>query len=59
MFQLINLSRSAHHLQLTHSYGLFRRMTGVGGRPEVIIEYADNMEGPWTEYNFRFDNKCY
>ncbi len=22
-----------HHLQLTHSYGLFRSMTGVGGRP--------------------------
>lgn len=24
--------------QLTNSYGLFRRMTGVGGRPEVVIE---------------------
>lgn len=26
------------HLQLTSSYGLFRRMTGVGGRPEVVLE---------------------
>lgn len=24
--------------QLVNSYGLFRRMTGVGGRPEVVIE---------------------
>ena len=23
---------------VTSSYGLFRRMTGVGGRPEVVIE---------------------
>lgn len=24
--------------QVVNSYGLFRRMTGVGGRPEVVIE---------------------
>lgn len=24
--------------QLVNSYGLFRRMTGVSGRPEVVIE---------------------
>lgn len=34
--------RQAHELvdryQLVNSYGLFRRMTGVGGRPEVVIE---------------------
>lgn len=29
--------------QLVNSYGLFRRMTGVGGRPEVIIE--GSMDG--------------
>ena len=23
---------------ITNSYGLFRRMTGVGGRPELIIQ---------------------
>ncbi|KER19358.1 hypothetical protein T265_11846 [Opisthorchis viverrini] len=39
---------------LTNGYGLFRRMTGVGGRPEVILEGAPSMEGPWTEYHFRF-----
>ncbi|KAF4533557.1 hypothetical protein B566_EDAN001043 [Ephemera danica] len=41
-------------LHLTSSYGLFRRMTGVGGRPEVIIEGANALEGPWLEYNFRY-----
>lgn len=34
--------RQAHETvdryQLVNSYGLFRRMTGVGGRPEVVIE---------------------
>lgn len=34
--------RQAHEVvdryQLVNSYGLFRRMTGVGGRPEVVIE---------------------
>ena len=29
-------------------------MTGIGGRPEVILEGADTLEGPWTEYHFRY-----
>ncbi|XP_036286017.1 lipase maturation factor 2 isoform X2 [Pipistrellus kuhlii] len=29
---------AVEHLQLANSYGLFRRMTGVGGRPEVVLE---------------------
>ena len=32
---------------------LFSRMTGVGGRPEVIIEGSDE-EGKWQEYNFLY-----
>lgn len=33
--------------QLVNSYGLFRRMTGVGGRPEVIME--GSVDGStWT-----------
>lgn len=40
---------------LTSSYGLFRRMTGTdGGRPEVILEYSDNLNGPWSEYQFLY-----
>lgn len=42
------------HLRLVNSYGLFRRMTGMGGRPEVIIEGGDNIDGPWKEYEFLY-----
>lgn len=44
----------ADKYQITHSYGLFRSMTGVGGRPEVIIEGSNNAEGPWKEYEFLY-----
>ncbi|KAF7662071.1 hypothetical protein LDENG_00247040 [Lucifuga dentata] len=39
--------------QLVNSYGLFRRMTGVGGRPEVVIE-GSNDGVTWTEIEFMF-----
>lgn len=42
------------HLHLVNSYGLFRRMTGVEGRPEVIIEGSDSIDGPWKEYEFLY-----
>ncbi|XP_028413544.1 lipase maturation factor 2-like [Dendronephthya gigantea] len=42
------------HLEIANSYGLFRRMTGVGGRPEIVIEGSDSLDGPWKEYNFRY-----
>ncbi|XP_067656214.1 lipase maturation factor 2-like [Haliotis asinina] len=40
--------------QVTNSYGLFRRMTGVGGRPEVIIEGSNTKDGTWKEYEFLY-----
>ena len=36
------------------SYGLFRSMTGVGGRPELILEGAAELDGPWTEIPFKY-----
>lgn len=39
---------------LKGSYGLFRSMTGVGGRPEVILEGAAQLEGPWVEIPFKY-----
>ncbi|KAM4618940.1 lipase maturation factor 2a [Polymixia lowei] len=39
--------------QLVNSYGLFRRMTGVGGRPEVVIE-GSNDRVTWTEIEFMY-----
>ena len=29
-------------------------MTGIGGRPEVILEGADSIHGPWLEYDFLY-----
>lgn len=42
------------HLHLVNSYGLFRRMTGIDGRPEVIIEGSNDIEGPWKDYEFLY-----
>ncbi|KAM3609466.1 uncharacterized protein V6R79_015311 [Siganus canaliculatus] len=39
--------------QLVNSYGLFRRMTGVGGRPEVVIEGSYDAVS-WTEIEFMY-----
>ncbi|KAL1458939.1 hypothetical protein WDU94_010961, partial [Cyamophila willieti] len=42
------------NLHISNSYGLFRVMTGVDGRPEVVIEGAHSRQGPWTEIPFRY-----
>ncbi|XP_015263345.1 PREDICTED: lipase maturation factor 2, partial [Gekko japonicus] len=39
--------------QVANSYGLFRRMTGVGGRPEVVVEGSYDKE-TWTEIEFMY-----
>lgn len=38
---------------VVNSYGLFRRMTGVGGRPEVSIEGSEDGV-TWYEYVFKY-----
>ncbi|CAL7934808.1 unnamed protein product [Xylocopa violacea] len=52
--QLRQMQAKVEHLHLVNSYGLFRRMTGVEGRPEVIIEGSNNIDGPWKEYEFLY-----
>ncbi|XP_040609909.1 lipase maturation factor 2 isoform X1 [Mesocricetus auratus] len=47
------LYSSVEHLQLTSSYGLFRRMTGLGGRPEVVLEGSYDGHH-WTEIEFMY-----
>ncbi|XP_027252075.1 lipase maturation factor 2 [Cricetulus griseus] len=47
------LFSSVEHLQLTSSYGLFRRMTGLGGRPEVVLEGSYDGHH-WTEIEFMY-----
>ncbi|XP_006876451.1 PREDICTED: lipase maturation factor 2 [Chrysochloris asiatica] len=44
---------AVEHLQLTNSYGLFRRMTGLGGRPEVVLEGSYDGH-QWTEIEFMY-----
>uniref|UniRef100_A0A7I4Z2Z1 Lipase maturation factor n=1 Tax=Haemonchus contortus TaxID=6289 RepID=A0A7I4Z2Z1_HAECO len=38
--------------QIVNPYGLFRTMTGLNGRPEVIVEGAADPNGPWKEFSF-------
>ncbi|KAM5250586.1 lipase maturation factor 2 isoform 2-T2 [Hipposideros larvatus] len=44
---------TVEHLQLANSYGLFRRMTGLGGRPEVVLEGSYDGHH-WTEIEFMY-----
>jgi hypothetical protein len=48
-----SLHSATQGFDLANSYGLFRRMTGVGGRPEVIVEMTTDFEH-WTELDFRY-----
>ncbi|EHH65963.1 hypothetical protein EGM_02842, partial [Macaca fascicularis] len=43
---------AVEHLQLANSYGLFRRMTGLGGRPEVVLE--GSYDGHHWEIEFMY-----
>jgi hypothetical protein len=50
-----DLHTSLSKYNIANSYGLFRRMTGVEkGRPEVVLEYGDSLDGPWKEYSFLY-----
>ncbi|NXU99932.1 LMF2 factor, partial [Cettia cetti] len=44
---------AVERFQVVNSYGLFRRMTGVGGRPEVILEGSHDGHS-WTEIEFMY-----
>ncbi|NXA57538.1 LMF2 factor, partial [Nothocercus julius] len=44
---------AVERFQLVNSYGLFRRMTGVGGRPEVVLEGSYDQQ-TWTEIEFMY-----
>ncbi|XP_077120447.1 lipase maturation factor 2 [Ranitomeya variabilis] len=50
---LHRMFKAVDEYQLVNSYGLFRRMTGVGGRPEVVVEGSyDKLT--WTEIEFMY-----
>ncbi|XP_030072156.1 lipase maturation factor 2 isoform X1 [Microcaecilia unicolor] len=48
-----NMHNAVDKYQLVNSYGLFRRMTGVGGRPEVVVEASYDQKS-WTEIEFMY-----
>lgn len=43
-----------HKTRIVNQYNLFPRITGVEGRLEIVLEAANNVEGPWKEYNFLY-----
>lgn len=47
---------ASQHLKIVNEYGLFRSMTGDGGRPELIIEGSNdlNAEDQWQPYHFKY-----
>lgn len=47
---------SVEGYHLVNGYGLFRRMTGVDGRPEIVIEGSNDMNSltSWKEYHFLY-----
>ncbi|CDW59927.1 lipase maturation factor 2 [Trichuris trichiura] len=52
--QLKDAHEATEKYHIAHSYGLFASMTGVGGRPEIVLEGANKINGTWKEYNFLY-----
>ncbi|CAG2111519.1 unnamed protein product [Medioppia subpectinata] len=46
--------KSVDRFPVANSYGLFRHMTGLNGRPELVIEGSNDMAsaGGWKAYHF-------
>lgn len=46
---------TAHERGLVSGYGLFRVMTGEGGRPELVVEGNNDPNGEaWRPYHFKY-----
>uniref|UniRef100_T1IZX0 Lipase maturation factor n=1 Tax=Strigamia maritima TaxID=126957 RepID=T1IZX0_STRMM len=45
---------STDKLHIVNSYGLFRRMTGIHGRPEVVIEGSHHIDSGWQDFEFYY-----
>lgn len=51
--EILRLYKAVDRYELVNSYGLFRRMTGVGGRPEVVVEGSYDGQ-QWKEIDFMY-----
>ena len=49
-----NINKRTFYSYKFKNYVFCFRMTGVGGRPEVIIEGSNNMNSGWKEYEFLY-----
>ncbi|XP_065835923.1 lipase maturation factor 2-like [Oscarella lobularis] len=54
VFHRLHDNMQGYHLSLVNSYGLFRRMTGVEGRPEIVIEGSNEVDSGWKAYEFLY-----
>ncbi|XP_050295295.1 lipase maturation factor 2-like [Anthonomus grandis grandis] len=43
-----------HKAHIVNHYNLFPVMPGSEGRPEIVLEGAKSLDGPWSEYNFLY-----
>ncbi|CAD8173296.1 unnamed protein product [Paramecium pentaurelia] len=50
---LQQVQQYTYSFHLFNSYGLFRKMTGVNGRPELIFEGSEDGN-KWLEYHFHY-----
>lgn len=40
-------------LHIVNQHGVYNKFS-ANGRPEIILEGSNNVEGPWLEYNFLY-----
>nr|XP_050867601.1 lipase maturation factor 2-like [Vespula vulgaris] len=52
--QIQKLYTNVEHLHLVNSYGSYRPMKDISGRPEIIIEGSNTIDGSWKEYEFLY-----
>lgn len=43
-----------HKIHAINAYGQAKSVTGTDGRPEIVLEGSNHLEGPWTEYDFLY-----
>lgn len=52
--QIQKLYTNVEHLHLVNSYGSYRPIKEISGRPEIIIEGSNTIDRSWKEYEFLY-----
>lgn len=53
MIRHLHTKVNKYHISNNYN-GMFSRVSGVNGRPEIIIEGSNSLEGPWKPYEFLY-----